>query len=107
MKSEIRKTLIQKLNDALITEVPELTRREIRLPAVPGKAIAVIGMRRSGMTCFLSQADLLAEGSPRESLLLMNFEDDRLTRMDATDLSFLLECYYQRHPELRECTGII
>jgi hypothetical protein len=44
MKSEIRKTLIQKLNDALVTEVPELTRREIRLPAVPGKAIAVIGL---------------------------------------------------------------
>jgi predicted AAA+ superfamily ATPase len=64
MKSEIRKTLIQKLNDALVSEVPELTRREIRLPAVPGKAIAVIGMRRSGKTCFLSQcmADLLAEG---------------------------------------------
>ena len=104
MKSEIRKTLIQKLNDALITEVPELTRREIRLPAVPGKAIAVIGMRRSGKTCFLSQcmADLLAEGTPRESLLLMNFEDDRLAGMDATDLSFLLECYYQRHPELRD-----
>ena len=104
MKSEIRKTLIQKLNDALITEVPELTRREIRLPAVPGKAIAVIGMRRSGKTCFLSQcmADLLAEGTPRDSLLLMNFEDDRLAGMDATDLSFLLECYYQRHPELRD-----
>jgi len=39
MKSEIRKTLIQKLNDALVTEVPELTRREIRLPVVPNKAI--------------------------------------------------------------------
>jgi len=104
MKSEIRKTLIQKLNDALVTEVPELTRREIRLPAVPGKAIAVIGMRRSGKTCFLSQcmADLLAEETPRESLLFLNFEDDRLAGMDATDLSFLLECYYQRHPELRD-----
>ncbi len=43
MKSQIRKTLIQKLNDALVAEVPELTRREIRLPNVPGKAIAVIG----------------------------------------------------------------
>jgi hypothetical protein len=38
MKSEIRKTLIQKLNDALVAEIPELTRREIRLPVVPGKA---------------------------------------------------------------------
>lgn len=108
MKSEIRKTLIQKLNDALFSEVPELTRREIRLPNVPGKAIAVIGMRRSGKTCFLSQcmADLLAEGAPRESLLLLNFEDDRLAGMDATDLSFLLESYYQRHPEFRDKTRV-
>jgi len=104
MKSEIRKTLIQKLNDALVAEIPRLTRREIRLPVVPGKAIAVIGMRRSGKTCFLSQcmADLLADGAPRESLLMLNFEDDRLAGMDSTDLSFLLECYYQRHPELRD-----
>ena len=108
MKSEIRKTLIQKLNDALVMEVPELTRREIRLPNVPGKAIAVIGMRRSGKTCFLSQcmADLLAQGVPRESLLLLNFEDDRLAGMDATDLSFLLESYYPRHPEFRDKTRV-
>jgi predicted AAA+ superfamily ATPase len=104
MKSEIRKTLIQKLNDALVAEIPGLTRREIRLPDVPSKAFAVIGMRRSGKTFFLSQcmADLLAEGMPRESLLMLNFEDDRLAGMDAADLSFLLECYYQRHPEFRD-----
>jgi predicted AAA+ superfamily ATPase len=72
MKSEIRKTLIQKLNDALVAEIPGLTRREIRLPDVPSKAFAVIGMRRSGKTFFLSQCmpDLLAEGMPRESLLM-------------------------------------
>ena len=108
MKGEIRNTLIQKLNDSLAAEIPSLTRREIRLPAVPGKALAVIGMRRSGKTCFLSQcmADLLAAGIPRESLLLMNFEDDRLAGMDASDLSFLLESYYQRHPEFRDHTQV-
>jgi hypothetical protein len=29
MKSEIRKTLIQKVNDALVADVPSLTRREM------------------------------------------------------------------------------
>jgi predicted AAA+ superfamily ATPase len=108
VKSEIRKTLIQKLNDALVAELPALTRREIRLPEVPGKAIAVIGMRRSGKTCFLSQciADLLVAGAPRESLVLINFEDDRLAGMDVADLSFLLESYYQRHPEFRDTTRV-
>jgi hypothetical protein len=45
--------------------------RVIRLPQVPGTAIAVIGMRRSGKTCFLWQclADQLAAGALRKSLL--------------------------------------
>lgn len=104
MKGEIRNTLKNKLNDSLVAGIPRLTRREIRLPGVPDKALAVIGMRRSGKTCFLSQcmADLLAAGAPRESLVMMNFEDDRLAGMDASDLSFLLESYYQLHPEFRD-----
>jgi predicted AAA+ superfamily ATPase len=108
VKGEIQRILTQKLNDALAAEIPRLTRREIRLPAVPDKALAVIGMRRSGKTCFLSQCmeDLLAAGAPRESLLLINFEDDRLAGMDASDLSFLLESYYQRHPEFRDHTQV-
>lgn len=108
MKGEIQTTLTQKLNDSLVAEIPTLTRREIRLPEVAGKALAVIGMRRSGKTCFLSQcmSDLLAAGAPRESLVLMNFEDDRLAGMDASDLSFLLEAYYQRHPEFRDHTQV-
>ena len=108
VKGEIYSTLTQKLHDSLAAETPRLTRREIRLPAVPGKALAVIGMRRSGKTCFLSQcmADLLAAGAPRESLVLLNFEDDRLAGVDASDLSFLLESYYQLHPEFRDHTQV-
>lgn len=108
MKGELQNTLRQKLNDALVSEIPRLTHREIRVPRVPGKAMAVIGMRRSGKTCFLSQCmgDLLAAGAPRESLVLLNFEDDRLAGMDASDLSFLLETYYQLHPEFRDQTRI-
>ncbi|NQX02906.1 ATP-binding protein [bacterium] len=108
MKGEIQTTLTQKLNDSLVAEIPKLTRRQIRLPAVPGNALAVIGMRRSGKTCFLSQcmADILAAGAPRESLVLMNFEDDRLAGMEASDLSFLLEAYYLQHPEFRDHTQV-
>jgi hypothetical protein len=45
-----------------------MTRRDVRLPAVRGKALAVIGMRRSGKSTFLWQclADRLAAGAPRE-----------------------------------------
>ena len=47
--------LAEKLSAAL-AEVPPvaLTRRDARLPAVAGKAHAVIGMRRAGKTTFLA-----------------------------------------------------
>lgn len=89
---------------ALAIEPPLLTHREIRLPFLPGKGIAAIGMRRSGKTCFLWQclAALAQEGYERRSLLLLNFEDDRLAGIDASDLSWLLEEYYRLHPDLRD-----
>ena len=104
MKGELHETLREKLATSLAAEVPALTRREIRLPQVPGKALAVIGMRRSGKTCFLWQClgDLLAAGAPRESLVFLNFEDDRLAGMEAADFSFLLEDYFRLHPEFRD-----
>ncbi|HYW30463.1 MAG TPA: ATP-binding protein [Gemmatimonas sp.] len=83
--------------------VPHLTRRDVRVPSVPGKAVAVIGMRRAGKTSFLWQclADRVAAGRARESLLLVGLEDDRLAGIDASDLDWLVEEYFRRHPELR------
>jgi predicted AAA+ superfamily ATPase len=108
MKGEIQTTLREKLADALNAPVPRLTRREIRLPKVPGKAMAVIGMRRSGKSSFLWQClgDLLAAGEPRESLVYLNFEDERLAGMEVADLAFLLEAYFKIHPEFRDRSGI-
>lgn len=108
VKGEFQQILKTKLVDALNASLPELTRREIRLPQVPGKAMAVIGMRRSGKSCFLWQClgDLLAAGEPRESLVYLNFEDDRLTGIDASDLSFLLESYFQMQPQFRDASRI-
>lgn len=104
MKGEIQAILEGKLADGLTGGAPPLTRREIRLPEVPGKAFAVVGMRRSGKTRFLWQClqDCLAAGAKRETLLMLNFEDDRLAGIDATSLDHLLEAYYRLHPAFRD-----
>jgi len=47
--------LRQKIADALAASPPPLTRRNVRLQGGRGKAVAVIGMRRSGKTTFLWQ----------------------------------------------------
>ncbi|MBI4867378.1 MAG: ATP-binding protein [Candidatus Wallbacteria bacterium] len=96
--------LQQKLLEGLTVAPPRLTRRDLRLPAVPNKALAVIGVRRSGKTTFLWQclAALLAEGTPREALLFLGLEDDRLVGLETSDLSWLVEEYFRLQPGLRD-----
>lgn len=97
------KILLEKLVEGISVEPPLLTRRDVRLPRIPNKALAVIGMRRSGKSTFLWQclADRLAAGEPRGAQVYVNFEDDRLGTLGASDLDCLLEAYFERHPEFR------
>ena len=85
MERQYRELIRQKVVDSLAAPVPAHTRRDVHLPGVKGKALAVIGMRRSGKTTFLWQclADRLAAGIPRDALLYFNFEDERLAEMTA------------------------
>ena len=95
--------LAEKLNAAL-AQAPTtgMTRRDARLPEVPKKVHAVIGMRRAGKTTFLRQLldDCRREGPPERAVYL-SFDDDRLAGIDAQQLDFLLEEYFRRHPDLR------
>ena len=72
--------LEERLNAALEPSHPaNFTARDARLPAVPGKTHAVIGMRRAGKTTYLRQ--LLTERRtrlPPEHALYLSFDDDRL-----------------------------
>ncbi|MCX6542995.1 MAG: ATP-binding protein [Acidobacteria bacterium] len=95
--------LAEKLSAALADAPPVgFTRRDVRLPAVTGKAHAVIGMRRAGKTTFLRQ--LLGErraAGPAERAVYLSFDDDRLAGLELDQLGFLLEEYYRRYPALR------
>lgn len=99
----MRELLHRKLVDALAAPVPRFTRRDVRLPKVPRKAVAVIGMRRSGKSTLLWQviAGRIAAGVPREALLYFSFEDELLAGMSAADLHILEEEYFRMHPEMR------
>lgn len=95
--------LAEKLSVALAREsAVSLTRRDARLPAVPGKVHAVIGMRRAGKTTYLHQLcdDRRAAGAADRAIYL-SFDDDRLASVELEQLGFLLEEYYRRHPAVR------
>ncbi len=93
-----------KMAEGLATPPPVYTRREVRLPRVARKAMAVVGVRRSGKTTFLWQclADRLATGMPREAMLFLCFEDDRLPNLTTADLAWLVEEFYRQQPERRD-----
>ena len=92
-----------KLTEATTSPVPVFTARDVRLPKVPGKVLAVIGVRRGGKTTFLWQclAERQAAGAPREALIMVGLEDDRLAGLQATDLAWLLEEYFRQYPAYR------
>lgn len=104
MESQFRDVLRQKIVDSLAAPQPVLTRRDVRLPEIRGKAVTVIGMRRAGKTSFLWQvlADHRAAGIEREGLLYLSFEDERLAGMSARDLNLVVEEYYRLNPEWRD-----
>ncbi len=95
--------LLEKLNMALgKARSIQYIQRDARLPEVPGKVHAVIGMRRSGKTTFLRQLlDEQRERVPSERVLYISFDDERLTGIESDQLSHLLEEYYRRYPESR------
>lgn len=98
-----RDLLRLKLDESLALTSRPLTRRDVHLPRVQGKAFAVIGMRRAGKTSFLLQcrADRLAEGRPPESQLLLSLEDERLTGMTVEDLAWMLDEHARLFPDSR------
>jgi hypothetical protein len=97
-----------KLAESLASAPPALTRRDVRLPGIPGKAFAVIGVRRGGKTSFLAQcrADRLAEGRTREAQLLVSLEDERLVGLSVAELGWLIEEHARQFPGLREAGGM-
>ncbi len=81
--------------------LPRPTPRSVSLAGLPGKADALVGMRRVGKTWRMYQhmGELLDRGVDRRRLLYANLEDERLT-VQASELSELTEAWYARHPDV-------
>ena len=100
----MEKIIEQLVADFHERDLPAFTRRHIRLPWLSNKIDTVIGMRRSGKTWFLFQviSDLLSDNAPKESILYLNLEDERLLPMTASDLHQIPDVYYRCYPHLRD-----
>ena len=102
--SPYRARLVEKMAESLTGAIPNGTPRCVHGPVFfPGKATAVVGMRRAGKTTFLHQIrrERHAQGIGRERLPCVNFEDEQLAGVGADDLHVLIEAYYRRYPAFR------
>ena len=97
----MKEALERLYGDFLERELPQLYERGYDLSPVPGKALALIGMRRVGKTylCYQRIQELLGEGVPRENILYLNFEDDRLFGFELADCQTILDVFYRERPE--------
>ena len=84
--------------------LPDLVRRRVdSAPLLHSRIVTIIGPRRSGKTwfCFQVMKELLAKGVPRENLVYINFEDERLVPLTGAELTHLLESHGELH-EIRK-----
>jgi uncharacterized protein len=97
----MRQSLKQLYGDFQERTLPTLTERTFDLEPISGKALALIGMRRVGKTylCYQVIESLLREGIPKENILYLNFEDDRLFGFRLADCQSILDVFYGQEPE--------
>jgi len=95
-KKEQFKYLIKEFQES---GFPEFVERELQLPPTK-KVIVVGGTRRSGKTFYFYQImKRLAKTVPKDRMVYINFDDDRLAPLSLTDLDGLMEAYYELCPK--------
>ena len=76
--------------------------RDICLPIDGKEIVTVPGVRRCGKSTMMELAvnALLASGIPKERILWIGFDDERLARLSSDDLDGILVAYMEMHPDI-------
>ncbi|MBN2768388.1 MAG: ATP-binding protein [Campylobacterales bacterium] len=97
---EIFKRLI---TDFIEKEIKNIFPRDYNIPIESKKIISLVGVRRSGKSSILFDLiNKLREIIPRENILYLNFEDDRLYPLELASLDLILEGYFELYPHKRD-----
>jgi len=97
---DILETLLEEAFD-IVFQAQDSVVRQLEFPQTEDVIKVAMGMRRSGKTYFLYQTinQLLAAGIPKQQILIINFEDDRLLPMTSKEMGALLDAFYTLYPE--------
>lgn len=96
-----RKEIFQSLISTMQKELPfSVLDREMQLPVNSGQIITVTGVRRCGKSSMLKIAanKLVESGVDPDRILWINFDDERLDSMDASELDEIIQAYREMFP---------
>ncbi len=97
------KSFYPSLRDFIEKDLSHVKEREISLPMNIDKVVSIVGMRRTGKTFLLFLlARKLRDRIPKENVVYLNFEDDRLFPLELRDMDLLVQAYYELFPGKKE-----
>ncbi len=93
----------QILGDFFDRSLETVVPRAVEIPLDVPKIISLLGPRRAGKTYILFDLiKQLRESVPKERLVYINFEDDRLFPLELEDMEDLVQAYYELFPSHKE-----
>ena len=97
MKDSIKACIL----DFQQSPLPSFYARQHNFKPMLGKALTLIGMRRTGKSTLLMQliAELLQSKADMGQVVYLNFVDERLRSIQAKDLGLILEAYNELFPD--------
>lgn len=106
---EKKKQIKEIISDFHQKQLPVFFQREFKGTGLSNKVFSIMGVRRSGKTfCFYQLIkEILAEGNSIQSVLFINFEDDRIYPLDKNILPEILNAYYELYPDKKDSTVYI
>lgn len=99
----MRKETIKSLIAIKQSEIPfDVIARDSELPTDRKKIITVPGVRRCGKSTLMEIAinRLVEEGTPKENILWLGFDDERLVTMKVEELDEVLVAYMEMYPDI-------
>lgn len=100
----MRKDVIKSLIAMRQNEIPfDVIERDLRLPINRKKIITVPGVRRCGKSTMMGIAinNLVHEGVPKENILWLGFDDERLINMSSDELDNVIIAYMEMFPNIQ------
>lgn len=99
MRKDVIKSLIAIRQDEIPFDVIE---RDIKLPTNRKKIITIPGVRRCGKSTLMEITinSLYGQGVPRENILWLGFDDERLKNMGSDELDEIITAYMEMFPDI-------